>query len=239
MRSLILILAVLSAGPSWAAGAVVKDGGTLQVAGVTYRLDGIDAPELDQMCIDEHADAWACGVEARDQLTKLIGGRAVRCEDLGLAPYKSRHIGVCTVEGETATLNQLIVRQGFALNFEPYARGRFRDDEAGAKDKRLGLWKGCFAAPYEFRRGRKDGTLLGDSCRTDKDQRDTRGAVPRTSRDAAGLQHQGQTCGARPRHRQCRRLSPAGMSQLPRHDGAGSLVLHRGRRPGRGISQGV
>ena len=101
---------------------------------------------------------------------KLIGDRAVRCEDLGLAPYKSRHIGICTVEGEKATLNQLIVRQGFALNFEPYARGRFKDDEAGAKDKGLGLWKGCFASPYEFRRGRKDGTLLGDSCRADKDQ---------------------------------------------------------------------
>ena len=61
MRFLILILAVLSASQSWAAGAVVKDGGTLQLAGVTYRLDGIDAPELDQMCIDEHADTWACG----------------------------------------------------------------------------------------------------------------------------------------------------------------------------------
>ncbi len=171
MRSFILILAVLSASQSWAAGVAVKDGGTLQLAGVTYRLDGIDPPELDQMCIDEHADAWACGVEARDQLTKLIGSREVRCEDLGLGTtYNIRHIGICTVEGETATLNQLVVRQGFALNFEPYARGRFKEDEAGAKDNRRGLWKGCFAAPYEFRRGRKDGALLGDSCRTDKDR---------------------------------------------------------------------
>ncbi len=170
MRFLIAILAVLLANPGWAAGAAVKDGGTIEVAGVTYRLDGIDAPELDQICIDEHADAWACGVEARDQLKKLIADRAVRCEDLGLAPYRSRHIGVCTVQGETATLNQLIVRQGFALNFEPYARGRYKEDEAGARDQKLGLWKGCFASPYEFRRGRKDGALLGDSCRTDKDQ---------------------------------------------------------------------
>ena len=170
MRSLILILALLWTSQSWAAGTVVKDGGTVEAAGVTYRLDGIDAPELDQICIDEHADPWPCGVEARDQLVKLIGDRVVRCEDLGLAPYRSRHIGVCTVQGETATLNQLIVRQGFALNFEPYARGRYKDDEAGARDKRLGLWKGCFISPYEFRRGRKDGTLLGDSCRADKDQ---------------------------------------------------------------------
>jgi endonuclease YncB( thermonuclease family) len=170
MRVFILIMAVCFASQSFAAGAIVRDGATLQLGEVTYRLDGIDAPELDQICIDEHADPWACGVEARDQLTRLIGGREVRCEDLGLGPYKKRHIGICTVEGESASLNAAAVRQGFALNFEPYARGRFRDDEAGAKDNRRGLWKGCFVAPQEFRRGKKDGALLGDSCRTDKDR---------------------------------------------------------------------
>jgi endonuclease YncB( thermonuclease family) len=171
MRSFILLLAVFSASQSLAAGAIVRDGGTIQVAGVTYRLDGIDAPELDQLCVDEHADAWACGIEARDQLANLIGGRQVRCEDLGLGTtYKKRHIGICTVEGESASLNQLLVRQGLALNFEPYARGRFREDEIAAKDNRRGLWKGCFVAPEQFRWGRKDGALLGDSCRPDKDR---------------------------------------------------------------------
>jgi endonuclease YncB( thermonuclease family) len=171
MRSFILLLAVFSASQSLAAGAIVRDGGTIQVAGVTYRLDGIDAPELDQLCIDEHADAWACGIEARDQLANLIGGRQVRCEDLGLGTtYKKRHIGICTVEGESASLNQLLVRQGLALNFEPYARGRFREDEIAAKDNRRGLWKGCFVAPQQFRWGRQDGALLGDSCRPDKDR---------------------------------------------------------------------
>jgi endonuclease YncB( thermonuclease family) len=171
MRSFILILAILSASQSWAAGAVVKDGGTLHLAGVTYRLDGIDTPAFDQMCIDEHADTWACGVEARDQLARLIGSRQVRCGDLGADPaYKKRRIGICTVEGETASLSQFLVRQGFALNFDPAATGRFKDDEAGARDNRRGLWKGCFVAPHDFRRGRKDGALLGDSCRTDKER---------------------------------------------------------------------
>jgi endonuclease YncB( thermonuclease family) len=172
-----LLLAVLSATRSFAAAAVVKDGGTLQVAGITYRLDGIDAPELDQMCIDEHADTWACGVEARDYLVKLIGSRDVRCDDLGVGTtYKKRHIGICSIEGETGSLNQLLVRAGFAVNFEPYARGRFKEDEAAAREKRLGLWKGCFAAPQEFRWGRKDGALLGDSCRADK-QREIRAVL--------------------------------------------------------------
>jgi endonuclease YncB( thermonuclease family) len=165
------ILSIFLADPCSATGAIVRDGGTIEVAGVAYRLDGIDAPEVDQMCIDNHADAWACGVEARDHLASLIGNRAVRCEDLGLGTaYKKRHIGICTVEGESTSLNQLLVRQGFALNFEPYAHARFKDDEAGAKTDRRGLWKGCFVAPQDFRWGRKDGALLGESCPADKDK---------------------------------------------------------------------
>jgi endonuclease YncB( thermonuclease family) len=169
MRALTLLLAVFAASQGWAAGAIVRDGGTVQLADVTYRLDGIDAPELDQMCIDEHADAWACGVEARDQLSRLIDSRQVRCEDLGLATFKKRHIGICTVEGESVSLNQLLVRQGFALN--GFALNGFAlNFETAAKDDRRGLWKGCFVAPREFSGGQKDGTLLGESCRPDKDR---------------------------------------------------------------------
>jgi endonuclease YncB( thermonuclease family) len=169
--SWILLVALFSASHGWAASPVVKDGHTIQSGGVTYRLDGIDAPEFDQICIDDHADAWACGVAARDQLTSLIGNRPVHCEDQGAEPsFKKRHIGICTVEGETVSLNQLLVRQGFALNFEPSAKGRFSQDEAAAKDDRRGLWKGCFVAPQEFRHAKKDGVLLGASCRTDKDR---------------------------------------------------------------------
>jgi endonuclease YncB( thermonuclease family) len=166
-----LLLTVLSTGQGWAANATVRDGGTLQLGNVTYRLDGIDAPAFDQLCIDDHADSWTCGIEARDQLTKLIGGRTVRCDDLGVDPsYKKRHLGVCKVEGESTSLSQLLVRQGFALNVEASATGRFKADEARAKDDREGLWKGCFVAPAEFRVGRKDGALLGGSCRADRDR---------------------------------------------------------------------
>src|ERR1700712_701830 len=123
MRLVLAILATLLTSPGWAAEPVIKDGGTIQLAGSTYRLDGIDAPELDQMCVDDHADPWTCGVEARDRLTKLIGKRDVRCRDLGPDPTTSkRRIGTCTVDGETASLNQMLVREGFALNVEPAAK---------------------------------------------------------------------------------------------------------------------
>ena len=166
-----LLLASLSASQSWAANTAVKDGSTLQLGNLTYRLDGIDVPPIDQLCIDEHAESWTCGIEARDQLTKLIGGRQVRCDDLGADPTaKKRHLGVCKIEGETTSLSQLLVGKGFALNVEASATGRFKTDEARARDDRQGLWKGCFVAPEEFRRGKKDGALLGGSCPSDRDK---------------------------------------------------------------------
>jgi endonuclease YncB( thermonuclease family) len=167
----VLLSIVFPAGQGMAASAIVRDGSTLQLGNLTYRLDGIDVPTVDQLCIDEHADSWTCGIEARDQLTKLIGGRQVRCDDLGPDPaFKKRHLGVCKVEGETTSLSQLLVRNGFALNVEASATGRFQLDEARAKEDRQGLWKGCFAAPREFRVAKKDGALLGAACRTDRDR---------------------------------------------------------------------
>jgi endonuclease YncB( thermonuclease family) len=172
MRVVAVALAyLLSAGSGFAANATVRDGDTIQLGGVTYRLDGIDAPEFDQICLDDHADPWTCGVDARDQLARLIGTRDIHCEDLG--PDKAhprRHIGICTAGGDTASLNQLLVRQGMALNFEPAVKGRFKDDEAGARNDRRGLWRGCFVAPQDFRVGQKAGVLLGAACRSDKDR---------------------------------------------------------------------
>ena len=171
MRWFILILAMFAASPSLAANSLVRDAGTIDVGGVTYRLGGIDAPAPDQVCIDDQADSWACGAEARDQLVGLIGDRDVRCEDLGAdTAYNKRHVGICTVGDDATSLNQLLVRRGLAMNFASAGQSRFGEDETDAKNNRRGLWKGCFAAPQEFRAGRKDGALLGAACRTDKDR---------------------------------------------------------------------
>src|SRR5882757_8158878 len=104
MRLHLAILATLLTSPGWAAEPVIKDGGTIQLADTTYRLDGIDAPELDQMCAADHADPWTCCIEARDRLGKLVGKREVRCRDLGAdTAYGKIRIGICTVDGETAS----------------------------------------------------------------------------------------------------------------------------------------
>ncbi|MGA7809855.1 thermonuclease family protein [Bradyrhizobium sp.] len=159
-----------SASQAGAAGVIVRSGDTIQLGTTTYRLDGIDAPEVDQLCIDDHADPWSCGTDVRDQLTRLIGGREVHCEDLGPDPvFKKWHVGICTVEGDTASLNQSLVRLGFAIPFEPAVKMHLKDDASAAKASTRGIWKGCFVAPQEFRAGKKDGALLGASCRSDRD----------------------------------------------------------------------
>lgn len=175
MRTFIAVLFFFVISPSFAAAeATITDGDTLVLGGTIYRLDGIDAPETDQPCVDGKGAVWACGIEARDQLKKLTGKRDVRCDDKGpdtSNPKSKRRIGICWVAGETMSLNQWLVREGWALNFEPYAKGRFKADEDSARDNHHGLWKVCFAAPWDQRRGNKrKAELLGAACPSGKDK---------------------------------------------------------------------
>jgi endonuclease YncB( thermonuclease family) len=171
----LIMLAILAGGPASATGLIVRDGDTIQIGDITYRLDGIDAPEVDQMCIDNHADPWTCGIDARNELTGFIKGRNVRCEDVTEKPSglisnsRKKRVGICTAEGDTMSLNQQLVGSGFAVSAASI-KGYYRDDEAVAKEDSKGLWKGCFVAPQEFRLGKKDGKLLGTSCREDRDR---------------------------------------------------------------------
>lgn len=110
---------------------------------------------------------YLCGRAAAEALDKFIAGRAVRCDDLGPDPkYPKRRIGQCSVDG--TDLHWWLVEKGWALNFEPHARGRFKVYEAEAQAGHFGLWKGCFVAPQDFRYWRKHSAkLLGASCPPD------------------------------------------------------------------------
>jgi endonuclease YncB( thermonuclease family) len=174
MRVLIAVFFCIVIGPSWAEEATITNGATVMLSGIPYRLDGIDAPQTDQICLDEKRNAWACGLEARDQLRKFVGKRDVRCDKKGHGTvYRNRRIAVCWVEGETTSLNQWLVREGWALNFEPDAKGRFKADEDDARSRGSGIWKGCFSRPQEARRSNKSkASLLGASCPPSKEVRD-------------------------------------------------------------------
>ncbi len=166
VRALIAVFWLAAATPSWAVEVSVTDGDTLILDGVTYRLDGVDAPQTDQTCLDEKGAAWTCGVEARDRLRNYVGKRDVRCTDRGAdSAYRSRRIGECSVAGEAISMNQWMVQEGWALNLDRSAKGRFKAERDNASTNRLGLWKGCFVSPEALRRFTiSTASLLGAAC---------------------------------------------------------------------------
>jgi len=88
-------------------------------------------------------------------------------------------LGECSVLGEAITLNKWLVRKGWALNFEPYAKRRFVGDEADARANRRGLWRGCFAAPQDLRRwDKRKAQLLGVTCPSGDDTTVRNGLFP-------------------------------------------------------------
>jgi hypothetical protein len=169
----------------------------------------------------------SCGREARERLAQYIGGRAVRCEDNGPDPvFRRRRICVCTVEGETMSINKWLVREGLAIKFEPFARGRFQEDEDEARQSRRGLWKGCFVAPQHLRYWRKlIAPLLGSTCANEPVRATSCSlTIPRCHR-AARLRASSQCA---PGHGLSRHLSSRRLSQLPHPQEPQPPVLFRG-----------
>jgi endonuclease YncB( thermonuclease family) len=58
MWALAVILVLMGGEPSLAAEVIVHDGHSLTLENARYRLHGIDAPELDQVCLDEDGGVW-------------------------------------------------------------------------------------------------------------------------------------------------------------------------------------
>jgi endonuclease YncB( thermonuclease family) len=135
----------------------IVDGDTLEVAAVKIRLEGIDAPESDQVCLDHGSSKWKCGITARDRLTEYIGNRSVDCTPTGSDKY-GRTLAVCSVAHED--LNAWMVRQGWALAFTKYSKVYVMEQEQ-ARDAQRGLWSGAFIAPWDWRHRNCKTEVLG------------------------------------------------------------------------------
>jgi len=165
-RVSIVILALVAAFPATAMELSIADGDTLAVNGVTYALEGIQAPQTDQTCLDDKGATWTCGIEARDRLRDYIRGRDVECIDRGSdSIYRKRRVGDCRVSGEAVSISQWMVQEGWALNLDRFAKDRFKTERDTASSNRKGLWKGCFVSPEALRRYTISTTsLLGAAC---------------------------------------------------------------------------
>jgi endonuclease YncB( thermonuclease family) len=80
-----LFLALMLVGTAVAADTIsgtahIVDGDTLAIGDIKIRLEGIDAPETNQVCLDADAAKWACGVVAPDRLIAHVNGRPIDCK---------------------------------------------------------------------------------------------------------------------------------------------------------------
>jgi endonuclease YncB( thermonuclease family) len=164
MHALIACVILLTMSTLANAATTTPDANTLIVDGVTYRLEGVDAPQTDQVCADVSGAKWWCGVDARDKLKERVDNRPVRCDDKGRdRAFKERRVGICWIGDEKTSVNQWLVREGWALNAGP--RGGFNTEQEQARQDRKGLWKGCFVSPDALRRLSISTTpMLGTAC---------------------------------------------------------------------------
>jgi endonuclease YncB( thermonuclease family) len=135
----------------------IVGGDTVEIERVKIRLEGIDAPETDQLCLNSRGQRWTCGIEARDQLSKYVGGRPWICRISGQDRY-GRSLARCQVDGQD--VGEWMVRSGWALSFTRYSHS-YDLDERVAREARQGLWAGAFIAPWDWRSRNKSTVILG------------------------------------------------------------------------------
>ena len=128
-----------------ATGQTVVDGDTIDLKGTIFRLHGIDAPELRQVC----ADGWPAGRAARDYLGELIGTKEVSCTTR-MGELDHEIAAICRADG--IDLGAAMVTGGYALAFVPYS-ARYITQEDAATSARRGIHGHKCIAPWQWRRG--------------------------------------------------------------------------------------
>lgn len=126
--------------------AKVFDGHSFLVDNHPVRLNGVDAPGLEQLCTAAGGTAWRCGEASKAFLKRLIDGKRITCQVDALAgsgaAVSCSTVGIPDVTG-------LVVDAGMAV-VNGHGR-KYLDIQADAQRKKSGLWVGRFTAPIEWR----------------------------------------------------------------------------------------
>lgn len=145
---LLTVQAAAAAEPQTLRGkARAMDGDSLRVGRTQIRLWGIDAPEFDQTCERDGRD-WDCGRAARSALASRVDGRVIVCQVRDRDAYR-RAVSVCRVEGRS--INEWMVREGWAVDYRRYSGGEYAAPERQARKAGRGIWSGRFERPDRYR----------------------------------------------------------------------------------------
>jgi len=140
---------IIFIGPEYAEVIEVIDGDTFKIkAGETVRLIGIDAP-----------DSGSCyAEEAKNFLVDLVLYKQVRLEkDISNKDQYGRLLRYVILpshtEDDDVLVNQVLVRQGYALAQHHPPDVRFRgllaEAQSESLEEKLGIWQECYYAPVE------------------------------------------------------------------------------------------
>jgi endonuclease YncB( thermonuclease family) len=125
----------------------VIDGDTIHIGKLKYRLFGIDAPEIKQICEKDNTKIQ-CGVIAKNVLKNKIADKIPECIVKDKDRYQ-RLVAECFIGKES--LSRFMVREGYAVAYSQYSKN-FIEDEKYAKENKLGIWSMNFQIPSEYRK---------------------------------------------------------------------------------------
>jgi endonuclease YncB( thermonuclease family) len=135
----------------------IREADSIQIGNSRIRLSGIDAPSVDQLCLNTKGERWSCGVAAREELIKHVENKSWTCH-LGQTDRRGRALARCEVDGED--IQKWLVRSGWALSFARFSHD-YEADEKEAREARAGMWQGAFIAHWDWRVRNKKTTILG------------------------------------------------------------------------------
>lgn len=159
MRLTAFCLALLmSAFASYAADltgrASVIDGDTIEINGTRIRFDGIDAPESRQTCENASGNPYRCGKVSANALDEFLSkSRPTTCTATGKS--YDRVVGHCR-RADGQDVNHWMVRNGHAIDWPKYSKGRYASAQRESETERLGIWSGAFQPPCVIRRSKCD-----------------------------------------------------------------------------------
>jgi endonuclease YncB( thermonuclease family) len=135
----------------------IHDGDQVVIGSSRIRLRGIDAPSVDQLCLNTAGERWTCGVAARDELMHHTDKKSWTCH-VERTDRRGRNVAKCEVDGED--IQKWLVASGWALAYVRFTHD-YEADEKAAREAKAGMWQGAFIAPWDWRVRNKKTVILG------------------------------------------------------------------------------
>src|SRR3954464_5005864 len=114
----VVFLSAMASATDLTGIAKVREGDHVLIGNTRIRLGGIDAPSIDQLCLNAKGERWTCGIAARDELTKYADGKSWTCH-IRTTDRRGRQVARCEVGGED--IQKWLVRNGWALSYKQFS----------------------------------------------------------------------------------------------------------------------